>query len=126
MRKRYELINMLSRSLGHHSVIKPALIKLALKAFGGYMDIEEFRASFASPKLLINNMPPMITSVQQLEEVNEGNIMDSFKYTLVDTEKTAKRQNTSSRDPDRATSKHEICSQDSLCAIWGPGSHLTL
>ena len=90
MWERYMLINMLSRKLDHRDIVKPAPPRLALKAFGGHMDIEEFREYFKTNKVINVNFPPMMTLTQQLEEVNESDITGDLKYIPIDTERINK------------------------------------
>lgn len=90
MWERYMLINMLSRKLEHRDIVKPAPSRLALKAFGGHMDIDEFREYFHTNKVINVNFPPMMTLTQQLEEVNEGDITSDLKYIPIDTDRINK------------------------------------
>lgn len=90
MWERYMLINMLSRRLGKHNIVKPAPDRLALKIFGGHMDIEEFRSYCDTGKIIINNFPPMMTLTQQLEESNESDITSDLKYIPIDTDRINK------------------------------------
>lgn len=90
MWERYSLINFLSRTIGLKNVVKPAPSRLCLKLFGGQMDIESFREYTNSNKLMSVNFPPMMTIVQQLEEINECDINSDFKYIPLDTERIKK------------------------------------
>jgi hypothetical protein len=90
MWERYSLINFLSRTIGFKNVVKPAPSRLCLKLFGGQMNIEEFRSYTKTNKLVSVNFPPMMTIVQQLEEINESDINSDFKYIPLDTERIKK------------------------------------
>lgn len=90
MWERYSLINFLSRTIGCKKVVKPAPSRLCLKLFGGQMNIDEFRSYTNTNKLVSVNFPPMMTIVQQLEEINESDINSDFKYIPIDTERIKK------------------------------------
>lgn len=85
--ERYNLINMLSRRLGHKNIIKPAPNRLSLKMFGGHMDIEEFRRYCETSKVININFPPMMTITQQIEEINESDLNNDFRYIPIDTDR---------------------------------------
>lgn len=82
--ERYNLINLLSRSLGYKPIVKAAPNKLSLKMFGGHLDIEGFREYFESDKVLSVNFPPMMTLTQQVEEINECDIKSEYRYIPID------------------------------------------
>ena len=91
MWERYNLINLLHRKLElNGKVVKPAPDRLALKMFGGHLDIEEFRHFFKSNKLVNVNFPPMSSLTQQIEEVNEYELNNDYKYIPIDTERIDK------------------------------------
>jgi alkylation response protein AidB-like acyl-CoA dehydrogenase len=46
MWERYNLINLLARRIQYATTVRPAPDRLALKIFGGYMDIDQFRQYF--------------------------------------------------------------------------------
>jgi len=73
----FSLLNMLSRKLQYRDMVKMAPPRHALKMFGGYMDINEFRAYSDTNKVMSTHTYPMVAVIQQLEEVND---MDSFNY----------------------------------------------
>jgi hypothetical protein len=68
----YQLINLLSRRIGYSDQsIKLAPMRFVLKAFGGYMDITEFRA-FSNTQKSIQSYPyPMVAMTQNMEEIND-------------------------------------------------------
>lgn len=72
--KRFSLLNMLAARLGHEGVVKQAPDRLALTMFGGYLDIEAFRAHSRTRRLVLVNFPPMQTMTQQVEEINDGDV----------------------------------------------------
>jgi hypothetical protein len=88
--ERGSLINMLARSLGYRNFIKPAPSRLALKMFGGHMDIEEFRDYCLTNKIININFPPMMTMTQQIEEINESDINSDYRYIPLDTDRINK------------------------------------
>jgi hypothetical protein len=90
MWERYNLLNLLFRRMNFGTVVKAAPDRLALKIFGGYMDIDEFRAFFKSNKMVNVNFPPMSSLTQQIEEVNEHEINSEFKYIPLDQERIEK------------------------------------
>lgn len=90
MWERYQLLNMMSRQMKLGNVIKPAPPRLALKIFGGNMDIDTFRSIGKGNKLLNINFPPMTSITQQLEEINDFEISNDFKYIPVDDERVNK------------------------------------
>ena len=70
--KSYNLLNEMALAAGYKSVVQPAPSKYALKLFGGWMDISEFRAN----NKLINPLPsPMMSIVQFMEEIMSSDIM---------------------------------------------------
>jgi hypothetical protein len=90
MWERYMLINMLSRVLNYKNIIKPAPSRLSLKAFGGHMEIDEFRSYCQTCKLINVNFPPMMTLTQQIEEINESDLNSDLKYIPIDTDRINK------------------------------------
>ena len=86
--ERYNLINLLSRKLGCGYKVKPAPDRLCLNMFGGYMDINKFREFFKSNKVININMFPMISAVSiQIQEINECEINNDFKYIPLDNDR---------------------------------------
>lgn len=90
MWERYNLINLLSRKVGLMNYVKSAPDRLALKMFGGHMDIDEFRRFTNSNKLVNVNFPPMTSLTQQIEEINEHEVNNDFKYIPLDQERIEK------------------------------------
>lgn len=91
MWERYNLINLLSRKLGYtKGYIKPAPNRLALRMFGGHIPIEDFRKYTDTNKLININFPPMMTMTQQIEEINESDISNEYKYIPIDTDRINK------------------------------------
>jgi len=88
--ERYNLINLLSRKLGHVNRVKPAPNRLALKMFGGHMEIEDFRRFTVTQKVLNVNFPPMMTLTQQIEELNECDVSSEYRYIPLDHERINK------------------------------------
>lgn len=88
--ERYNLINLLSRRIGHKQIIKPAPNRLSLKMFGGHLSIQEFRTFCNTTKMLNINFPPMMTMTQQIEEINDSDINSEYKYIPIDTERINK------------------------------------
>lgn len=90
MWERYQLINMMSRQMNLEKIVKSAPPRLSLKVFGGNMDIETFRGVGKSNKLMNVNFPPMASIIQQLEEINDFEISNDFKYIPVDDDRINK------------------------------------
>lgn len=90
MWERYQLLNMMSRQMKLGNVIKPAPPRLALKIFGGNMDIDIFRNTSKGNKLMNVNFPPMTSVTQQLEEINDFEINNDFKYIPLDDDRVSK------------------------------------
>lgn len=90
MWERYQLLNMMGRRMKLGNVIKPSPPRLALKMFGGNMDIDTFRNIGKGNKLMNINFPPMTSITQQLEEINDFEVNNDFKYIPVDDERVNK------------------------------------
>lgn len=88
--ERYNLINLLSKMIKHQNIVKPAPNRLALKIFGGHLDINDFRTYCKTSKIININFPPMMTLTQQIEEINQGDINSDFKYIPIDTDRINK------------------------------------
>ena len=88
--ERSSLINMLARQLDYKNYVKPAPSRLSLKMFGGHMDIQEFRTYCQSNKVININFPPMMTITQQIEEINETDINNDYRYIPIDTDRINK------------------------------------
>jgi hypothetical protein len=73
----YTLINLLSRRIQYKDTVRMAPPRHALKMFGGYMDIYEFRGQSESSKVISTHTYPMVAVIQQLEEVNDT---DNYNY----------------------------------------------
>lgn len=110
--ERYQLINLMARRLGHEGRVRPAPDRLALKMFGGHIDIEEFRAFSAGSKVIGVNFPPMMTLTQQVEEFNEcdvASVTDS-RYIPIDAERVNRYKDRMSvrRAPARGAAKNTL------------------
>lgn len=91
MWERYSLINLLSRRIQYTpSQVRPAPDRLALKMFGGYMDIDQFRSYSGTRKVININFPPMSSISQQIEEINEYELNSEFKYIPLDHDRINK------------------------------------
>ncbi len=91
MWERYNLINLLYRRLHPDGKqVKAAPDRLALKMFGGYLEIDEFREFFKSNRLININFPPMTSLTQQIEEVNEHELNNDYKYIPIDVNRIDK------------------------------------
>lgn len=84
--ERQNLLNLLGKKLGNDGCVRPAPNRLTLKMFGGYLDIDAFRAHAEGkhPKAVVVNFPPMVAVTQQLEELFENDITCDFKYIPLD------------------------------------------
>lgn len=90
MWERYQLLNVISRKMKMGNVVKSAPPRLSLKIFGGHLDIETFRNYTNGNKFINVNFPPMTSITQQLEEINDFEISNDFKYIPVDNERINK------------------------------------
>lgn len=90
MWERYNLINLLARRLKYGKQIRPAPDRLALKMFGGYMEIDQFRNYTNTNKMININFPPMSSISQQIEEINEYELNNDYKYIPLDHERINK------------------------------------
>jgi hypothetical protein len=90
MWERYNLLNLMSRRMRLHNVVRSAPPRLALKIFGGHLDIDAFRAFNNTKKLVNINFPPMTSITQQLEEINDFEAGSDFKYIPVDNDRINK------------------------------------
>jgi len=88
--ERHNMLALLSRKIGYKKMIKPAPNRLALKIFGGHLSIDEFRAYCDTSKIININFPPMMTLTQQIEEINESDINNDYKYIPIDTDRINK------------------------------------
>ena len=88
--ERYNLINLLSRKIDYKNVVKAAPNRLALKMFGGHLDINEYRDYCNTSKVININFPPMMSLTQQIEEINESDINNDYKYIPIDTDRINK------------------------------------
>jgi hypothetical protein len=86
----YSLINLLSQKLGYKNIVKLAPHKIALKIFGGYLDINEFR-NLTNKNKMINILDyPMIATNQQLEEINYNTDNNSNNFIPIDENRLKK------------------------------------
>lgn len=90
MWERYNLLNLLYRRIFLGKIIKAAPDRLSLKIFGGYLDIEEFRFFFKTNKLINVNFPPMTSLTQQIEEINDYELNNDYKYIPLDQDRIDK------------------------------------
>jgi hypothetical protein len=90
MWERYNLINLLSRKIQYAKTVKPAPDRLALKIFGGYMEIDQFRSYYMTNKIININFPPMSSLSQQIEEINEYELNTDYKYIPLDHDRINK------------------------------------
>lgn len=90
MWERYNLMNLLYRRLNLGKIVKPAPDRLSLKMFGGYLDIVDFRNYFKSNKLINVNFPPMSSLTQQIEEINDYELNNDYKYIPLDQDRIDK------------------------------------
>lgn len=90
MWERYNLINLICRKTGHGNFVKPAPDVLSLTMFGGHLDIEKFREHFKTNKVININFPPMTSITQQLEEINENELNNEYKFIPIDNDRINK------------------------------------
>eukprot|EP00798_Chlamydomonas_sp_ICE-L_P019581 gene19581-26264_t len=84
----YQLLNRLASKLGSKEIVKQAPSRFALKMFGGWMDIEEFRMS---NKLIAVLPHPMVSVVQYMEEIMPCDaVKTSTSFVQLDHERVQK------------------------------------
>lgn len=88
--EQYHLMNAIARKIGYAHDVKRAPSRLALKMFGGHLSIEQFRGFCHTSKLININFPPMMTLTQQLEEINQSDLDNDYKYVPIDTDRVNK------------------------------------
>lgn len=88
--ERNNLIHLLSKRIGYKNIVKPAPNRLSLQMFGGHLPIQEYRKFCETSKLININFPPMMTLTQQIEEINESDINNDYKYIPLDTDRINK------------------------------------
>jgi len=88
--ERYNLLNLIAKKIGHTPTVKAAPTRLALTMFGGYLNIDAFRAYCKTGKIININFPPMMTLTQQIEEINECEFSNDNRYIPVDTDRINK------------------------------------
>jgi len=67
----YNLLNLMANSSDQKQNVLPAPPRKCLKMFGGYMDIDMFRNFKSTSKILTINHHPMVSIVEQIEELND-------------------------------------------------------
>tara|TARA_Y100000389_G_C17406504_1_gene488390 strand:- start:576 stop:1433 length:858 start_codon:yes stop_codon:yes gene_type:complete len=67
----YNLLNLMANSFQYTTNVLPAPPRKCLKMFGGYMDIDMFRNFKNTSKILTINHHPMVSMVEQIEELND-------------------------------------------------------
>jgi hypothetical protein len=90
MWERYNLINLMCRKMNYGNYVKPAPAILSLKMFGGYLEIDKFREYFKTDKVINVNFPPMTSITQQLEEINENDLNNEYKFIPIDNDRINK------------------------------------
>ena len=90
MWERYNLINLMCRKMNAGNFVKPAPDILSLKMFGGHLEIEKFREYFKTNRVIIMNFPPMTSITQQLEEINENELNNEYKFIPIDNDRINK------------------------------------
>lgn len=90
MWERYNLLNLMSRKMNLEKIVVSAPPRLSLKMFGGYLDIDAFRNFHKTKKIININFPPLTSITQQLEEINDFELNNDFKYIPVDNDRINK------------------------------------
>lgn len=67
----YNLINLMAKKFEYKNIIYPAPPRKCLQMFGGFMDINEFRNYNNTSKIININTYPVVTVVDQVEEIND-------------------------------------------------------
>lgn len=119
MWERYNLLNLLSRKLNLENIVKPAPHRLSLKKYGGHLSKEKFREFCKSNKLININYPPMNSLTVQIEEINEFELNNDYKYIPIDNEriKRYKEKINLVREKPQVNSEHSLESSMGLTYI---------
>jgi hypothetical protein len=81
--ERHSMLRTLSRLLGQSGDFRAAPPRTALTVFGGFMGISEFRDSCKQDAVYLQNLPPMRSLSQQIEEVEEQFVGSGFSFAAV-------------------------------------------
>lgn len=81
---RHSMLCELSRLTRGNDRVRAAPMRTALAMFGGYMSIEEFRAAADEPVAFLENVPPMRSLTQQIEEVDENDVLGGYSFVPLD------------------------------------------
>lgn len=90
------LLHFLARKLHGNKapeIIKPAPSPLCLKAFGGTVDINEYRNKKPESQIIINP-PPMISAPQQIQEIRDTTLPPRQEFVPLDTERVEQYKET--------------------------------
>lgn len=91
---RHSLLCTLAAKLGCDEYIRAAPPRLSLSCFGGYLSIEEFRAFSDGDRIMIVNVPPMKSTTQQIEEINEGDVGSGYQFIPIEHVRNERGLNT--------------------------------
>ena len=96
--ERFSLLNLLySKVYGEIEDITLAPSKLALKKFGGSMEIDEYRDKFKTKNTFVLKFPPLVSIIPVLDEINKNkiNIKNSMNNKFIPVDKNRiKKANT--------------------------------
>ena len=67
----YNLINLLSNQINYKRCVNPAISRKCLTIFGGHLDIHSFREKNNQNKHYHILTYPMVSLMEQVEEINE-------------------------------------------------------
>lgn len=81
---RHTMLCELSRAVLGTDRVKAAPPRTALIMFGGYMGVEAFRAASQTGTVFLENMPPMRSLSQQIEEVDENDVSGAYSFVPLD------------------------------------------
>lgn len=83
----YHLLNMMARQMGIKKPITQATSRYALKMFGGWMDIEEFRTNNVQ---FVPLPVPMIPIVQVMDEITSTSLASKHSFVPLDNNRIMK------------------------------------
>lgn len=96
--ERFSLLNLLySKVYGELEDITLAPSKLALKKFGGSLEIDEYRDKFKTKNTFVLKFPPLVSIIPILDEINKNkiNIKNSMNNKFIPVDKNRiKKANT--------------------------------
>lgn len=86
----YNLINLMANKMNYAHIVQCAPPRKHLKFFGGSLSIDEFRNFKKSSKIINVNIFPLVSIVDQIEEINDYNHKNQSEFFNFDKERLQK------------------------------------